>query len=93
MSSCYFHSDYVRMGVLHVHITYIFISHSPLLRSLRLTAYVVKVFAMANNLVKVESYHVCDAVKFLIANKQRPNGVFIETGTVSLREMTVRTLI
>uniref|UniRef100_A0A672I7E8 Uncharacterized protein n=1 Tax=Salarias fasciatus TaxID=181472 RepID=A0A672I7E8_SALFA len=38
-----------------------------------LTAYVVKVFSMAHNLVAVQSQVICDGVKFLIANAQQPD--------------------
>ncbi|XP_070831488.1 complement C3-like [Chaetodon trifascialis] len=52
-----------------------------------LTAYVVKVFAMANNLVAVPNNVICDAVKFLILKAQQPDGVFREVGRVSHGEM------
>ncbi|KAM8771712.1 complement C3-like isoform 2-T2 [Acanthopagrus schlegelii] len=52
-----------------------------------LTAYVAKVFAMANNLVAVERNVVCNAVKFLILHTQQPNGMFNEAGKVYHREM------
>ncbi|XP_040891542.1 complement C3-like [Toxotes jaculatrix] len=52
-----------------------------------LTAYVVKVFAMANNLVAVQNDVICDAVKFLILNAQQPDGLFREVGRVSHGEM------
>ncbi|XP_067353923.1 complement C3-like isoform X4 [Channa argus] len=48
-----------------------------------LTAYVVKVFTMAYNLVAVQSEVICEAVKFLILNAQQPNGEFRELGRVS----------
>ncbi|XP_070776593.1 complement C3-like [Enoplosus armatus] len=48
-----------------------------------LTAYVAKVFAMANDLVAVESNIICDAVKFLTLSTQQPNGMFREVGRVS----------
>ncbi|XP_070846544.1 complement C3-like [Chaetodon trifascialis] len=47
-----------------------------------LTAYVVKVFAMAHNLVAVSKNVICDAVKFLILNAQQPDGMFREDGYV-----------
>ncbi|KAM8771718.1 complement C3-like isoform 3-T4 [Acanthopagrus schlegelii] len=47
-----------------------------------LTAYVAKVFAMANSLVAVQRNLICDAVKFLILNAQQPNGMFTEDGYV-----------
>ncbi|XP_061577004.1 complement C3-like isoform X2 [Cololabis saira] len=52
-----------------------------------LTAYVVKVFAMAYNLVGVQRSVICDAVKFLILKTQQPSGLFEEVGGVSNREM------
>nr|ADM13620.1 complement component c3 [Sparus aurata] len=52
-----------------------------------LTAYVTKVFAMANNLVAVQRNVICDAVKFLILKAQQPNGMFKEAGKVYHREM------
>ncbi|XP_041789454.1 complement C3-like [Chelmon rostratus] len=45
-----------------------------------LTAYVVKVFAMAINLVPVSNNVICDAVKFLILNTQQSDGMFREVG-------------
>ncbi|XP_033961544.1 complement C3-like isoform X1 [Pseudochaenichthys georgianus] len=50
-----------------------------------LTAYVAKVFAMAKNLVAVESTHICEAIKFLILKAQQPDGLFREVGVVSMR--------
>ncbi|XP_045902912.1 complement C3-like [Micropterus dolomieu] len=47
-----------------------------------LTAYVAKVFAMANSLVAVPSHLICEAVKFLILNTQQPDGMFREAGRV-----------
>ncbi|XP_054599980.2 complement C3 [Nothobranchius furzeri] len=52
-----------------------------------LTAYVAKVFAMANTLVAVESEHICGAVKYLIINAQQPDGMFREIGRVYHGEM------
>ncbi len=96
-SVCILLSDYVRIDVLHVQINetklLLPLLFSPLLSSLRLTAYVVKVFAMASNLVPVESRHICDAVKFLIHNAQQSEGLFWEVGRVSHRQMIVRALI
>uniref|UniRef100_A0A3Q1G1Q6 Alpha-macroglobulin receptor-binding domain-containing protein n=1 Tax=Acanthochromis polyacanthus TaxID=80966 RepID=A0A3Q1G1Q6_9TELE len=54
-----------------------------------LTAYVVKVFSMANGLVAVQNEVICDAVKFLILNAQQPDGMFKEVGRVSHGEMIV----
>nr|BAA88901.1 complement component C3 [Paralichthys olivaceus] len=52
-----------------------------------LTAYVAKVFAMANSLVAVQNNVICDAVKYLILNAQQPDGVFKEVGRVAHGEM------
>ncbi|XP_062243569.1 complement C3-like [Platichthys flesus] len=62
----------------------VFVNHQS---SSWLTAYVTKVFAMANSLVAVQSYVICDAVKFLILNAQQPDGVFREVGRVIHGEM------
>ncbi|XP_024115560.1 complement C3 [Oryzias melastigma] len=53
-----------------------------------LTAYVVKVFSMANNLVAIKKEHICDAVKFLILKAQQPDGLFTEVGEVYAVSMT-----
>ncbi|XP_028443323.1 complement C3 isoform X2 [Perca flavescens] len=45
-----------------------------------LTAYVAKVFAMANNLVEMQSQHICEAIRFLILNAQQTDGEFREIG-------------
>lgn len=55
----------------------------------RLTAYVAKVFAMANNLVAVPNNMICDAVKFLILSAQQPDGWFREVGKMYHGEMIV----
>ncbi|TDH11186.1 hypothetical protein EPR50_G00058200 [Perca flavescens] len=52
-----------------------------------LTAYVAKVFAMADNLVAVQKEHICEGIKFLILRAQQPDGLFREVGTVSHGEM------
>uniref|UniRef100_A0A8C7YH45 NTR domain-containing protein n=1 Tax=Oryzias sinensis TaxID=183150 RepID=A0A8C7YH45_9TELE len=57
------------------------------LYSTRLTAYVVKVFSMAYNLVAIRKEHICDAVKFLILKAQLPDGMFKETGQIYHGEM------
>lgn len=56
----------------------------------RLTAYVAKVFSMANNLVAVPDNMICEAVKFLILKTQQPDGMFKEVGTMIHGEMIVR---
>ncbi|CAJ0959276.1 unnamed protein product [Ranitomeya imitator] len=52
-----------------------------------LTAYVVKVFAMAQPLVDIESNVLCGAVKWLILDKQKPDGMFKEDAPVIHQEM------
>ncbi|XP_062283410.1 complement C3-like isoform X1 [Scomber scombrus] len=52
-----------------------------------LTAYVAKVFAIAQNLVAIERHVICDAVKYLILNAQQPDGMFREVGRVYHGEM------
>ncbi|XP_076977050.1 complement C3-like [Tamandua tetradactyla] len=52
-----------------------------------LTAYVVKVFSLAANLIAIDSQVLCGAVKWLILEKQRPDGVFQEDGPVIHQEM------
>ncbi|KAM4038068.1 complement C3 [Anomaloglossus baeobatrachus] len=52
-----------------------------------LTAYVVKVFAMAQPLVDIESNVLCGAVKWLILDKQKPDGMFKEDAPVVHQEM------
>ncbi|EDL38244.1 complement component 3, isoform CRA_d, partial [Mus musculus] len=47
-----------------------------------LTAYVVKVFSLAANLIAIDSHVLCGAVKWLILEKQKPDGVFQEDGPV-----------
>ncbi|CAG06013.1 unnamed protein product, partial [Tetraodon nigroviridis] len=47
-----------------------------------LTAFVVKVLAMADKLVGVQRSVVCDAVTFLISRAQEPRGLFREFGQV-----------
>nr|XP_031292928.1 complement C3 [Camelus dromedarius] len=52
-----------------------------------LTAFVVKVFALAANLIAIDSQVLCGAVKWLILEKQKPDGVFQEDGPVIHQEM------
>ncbi|XP_059349224.1 complement C3 isoform X1 [Ammospiza nelsoni] len=47
-----------------------------------LTAYVVKVFAMARKLTDIEHGEICGPIKWLILNKQKPDGVFQEDAPV-----------
>ncbi|ELK32043.1 Complement C3 [Myotis davidii] len=52
-----------------------------------LTAYVVKVFSLATNLITIDSEVICGAVKWLILKKQRPDGAFQEDSPVIHQEM------
>ncbi|XP_050190168.1 complement C3, partial [Myiozetetes cayanensis] len=52
-----------------------------------LTAYVAKVFAMASKLISIEHEVICGAIKWLILNKQKPDGIFQEDGPVIHNEM------
>ncbi|EPQ04775.1 Complement C3 [Myotis brandtii] len=52
------------------------------------TAYVVKVFSLATNLIAIDSEVICGAVKWLILEKQRPDGVFQEDSPVGQLQMT-----
>uniref|UniRef100_A0A8C4YU32 Complement C3 n=1 Tax=Gopherus evgoodei TaxID=1825980 RepID=A0A8C4YU32_9SAUR len=54
-----------------------------------LTAYVVKVFAMAKKLVLIENQVICGAVKWLILEKQKQDGGFQEDAPVIHGEMVV----
>ncbi|XP_053574213.1 A.superbus venom factor 1 [Bombina bombina] len=53
-----------------------------------LTAYVAKVFAMAQSLVDIDSAVLCGAIKWLILKKQKPDGIFKEDAPVVHKEMT-----
>ncbi|XP_015419781.1 PREDICTED: LOW QUALITY PROTEIN: complement C3, partial [Myotis davidii] len=53
-----------------------------------LTAYVVKVFSLATNLIAIDSEVICGAIKWLILEKQRPDGVFQEDSPVGQPQMT-----
>ncbi|XP_073698366.1 complement C3-like [Garra rufa] len=52
-----------------------------------LTAYVAKVFAMANSLITMDDNVVCSALKWLVLNKQLPDGSFKEDKPVRQSEM------
>ncbi|NXS94015.1 CO3 protein, partial [Jacana jacana] len=52
-----------------------------------LTAYVAKVFSMAIKLVDIEPEVVCGAIKWLILEKQKPDGIFQEDAPVIHKEM------
>ncbi|XDV16047.1 hypothetical protein PO909_015927 [Leuciscus waleckii] len=47
-----------------------------------LTAYVAKVFAMANNLIAIEEIVICSALKWLVLHKQLVDGSFKEDSPV-----------
>ncbi|KAG8573862.1 hypothetical protein GDO81_008889 [Engystomops pustulosus] len=48
-----------------------------------LTAYIVKVFAMAKNLIDIGDDILCGSVKWLILSKQKPDGMFTEEWPIS----------
>ncbi|XP_075715285.1 A.superbus venom factor 1-like [Rhinoderma darwinii] len=52
-----------------------------------LTAYVAKVFALAQPLVDIESNVLCGAIKWLILERQKPDGLFKENAPVIHQEM------
>ncbi|KAM4036399.1 complement C3-like [Anomaloglossus baeobatrachus] len=52
-----------------------------------LTAYVVKVFSLSSSLVHVDQNLICDSVKWLLLNKQNPDGEFREDAPVYHQEM------
>ncbi|NXG48921.1 VCO3 factor, partial [Psilopogon haemacephalus] len=52
-----------------------------------LTAYVAKVFSMAIKLIDIEPEVICGAVKWLILEKQKPDGVFKEDAPVIAKTM------
>ncbi|KAI5623488.1 complement component c3a precursor [Silurus asotus] len=52
-----------------------------------LTAYVVKVFAMANDYISIDKNVLCSAIKWLILNAQMPDGTFKERSPVVHSEM------
>ncbi|XP_048052089.1 complement C3-like [Megalobrama amblycephala] len=52
-----------------------------------LTAYVAKVFTMANNFVAIERNVICSAIKWLVLNKQLQDGSFKEDSAVTHGEM------
>ncbi|XP_050959799.1 complement C3-like isoform X4 [Labeo rohita] len=52
-----------------------------------LTAYVAKVFSIANNLIVIEANVICSALKWLVLNRQQPDGSFKEHAPVHSRGM------
>ncbi|KAG8573856.1 hypothetical protein GDO81_008883 [Engystomops pustulosus] len=52
-----------------------------------LTAYVVKIFSLASSLINVDKNLICNSVKWLILNKQNPDGEFREDAPVYHQEM------
>ncbi|NXN90050.1 VCO32 factor, partial [Bombycilla garrulus] len=66
-------------------------SYTPFLKDISstwLTAYVAKVFAMAGKLIYIEHGEICGPIKWLILNKQKPDGVFQEDAPVFSQGMT-----
>ncbi|KAK0136530.1 Venom factor [Merluccius polli] len=66
-------------------------SYPPYMRegsSTWVTAFVVKVFSMAYSLVKVEEQQVCEALLYLLNNKQQEDGSFREDNPVYSTTMT-----
>ncbi|XP_045902795.1 venom factor-like isoform X2 [Micropterus dolomieu] len=53
-----------------------------------ITAYVVKVFSMANSIVGINEQQVCDPLLYLAKNKQRFKGNFVEDNPVYSTTMT-----
>ncbi|XP_023276467.1 complement C3-like [Seriola lalandi dorsalis] len=53
-----------------------------------ITAYVVKVFSMAHSIIGIEKQHVCDPLLYLVENKHRGLGNFIEENPVYSTTMT-----
>ncbi|KAM6972588.1 LOW QUALITY PROTEIN: complement C3-like [Aplochiton taeniatus] len=53
-----------------------------------ITAFVVKVFSMAHAAIVIDGQQVCDAVSYLIENKQKPSGAFREDNSVYSTTMT-----
>ncbi|XP_026067984.1 complement C3 [Carassius auratus] len=60
-------------------------THRP--SSTWLTAYVAKVFAMANDFAQIEENVLCSALKWLVLHKQLPDGSFKEESAVIHGEM------
>ncbi|XP_069052021.1 complement C3 [Lepisosteus oculatus] len=52
-----------------------------------LTAYVAKIFGLAYSLISVDDRVLCGAIKWLILNKQQPDGIFKEDAPVIHGEM------
>lgn len=53
-----------------------------------ITAYVVKVFSMAQSLIAVDKQQVCDPLLYLLKNKHNPSGSFREDNPVYSTTMT-----
>ncbi|XP_077326609.1 venom factor-like [Lithobates pipiens] len=58
-----------------------------------LTAYVVKVFALSQDLISVDRDVLCNSVKWLLLEKQKPDGMFEENAPVYHQEMSGGILI
>ncbi|XP_025059766.1 venom factor-like [Alligator sinensis] len=66
--------------------SYAAFSHRP--SSTWLTAYVAKVFAIASRVAPIEDNVICGALKWLVLEKQKPDGIFEETAPVMSQVMT-----
>ncbi|KAM8972521.1 A.superbus venom factor 1-like [Pelodytes ibericus] len=53
-----------------------------------LTAYVAKVFAMARSVIDINIDVICNSIKWLVLEKQKPDGLFKEDHPVYHQEMT-----
>ncbi|XP_066473981.1 A.superbus venom factor 1-like [Tiliqua scincoides] len=66
-------------------------SYRPLGRSLSgtwITAYIAKVFAMASRVANIDSRNICGSVKWLLLNRQAPDGMFQEAAPVGSKSLT-----
>ncbi|XP_073478925.1 A.superbus venom factor 1-like isoform X2 [Aquarana catesbeiana] len=52
-----------------------------------LTAYIVKIFSLADNLFRDDNLVICNSVKWLLLLRQKPDGLFEESTPVSNQEM------
>ncbi|KAM9312068.1 complement C3 [Gastrophryne carolinensis] len=58
-----------------------FAGYQKTVASTWLTAYAVRIFALAKESIDMED-GLCDYVRWLVFNKQKPDGVFVEDGTL-----------
>ncbi|XP_066445602.1 venom factor-like [Eleutherodactylus coqui] len=76
-------TGYVRLRDHHRKKDGSFISFSGSNSGTWLAAYVVKLFAMAKNVINIEDNILCDSVKWLISMRQKPDGMFNENIPIS----------